>query len=67
MAPVRTQNDQCKAAAILSSTKRLLHIGKRVSGWLEQTAVRVRLGSSRLRLVAGADWFDIMKAARPVS
>jgi len=46
MAPVRTQNDQCKASAILSSTKRLLHIGKRVSGWLEQTAVRVRLGSS---------------------
>ena len=44
MAPVRAQNDQCEAVAILSSTKRLLHIGKRVSGWLEQLAIRVRLG-----------------------
>lgn len=46
MAPVRTQNDECETVAFLSTTKRLLHIGKRVSGWLEQTAVRVRLGSS---------------------
>jgi hypothetical protein len=46
MAPVRTQNDKCESVAIVSSTKRLLHIGKRICGWLEQLAIRFRLGGT---------------------
>ena len=39
MAPVRTQNDKCESVAFLSTTKCLLHIGKRICGWLEQSAL----------------------------
>ena len=46
MAPVRAQNDQCESVAIVSSTKRLLHIGNRISGGLEQLAVRIRFGGA---------------------
>ena len=44
MAPVRTQDDKCESVAIISTIKRLLHIGQRICGWLEQATVRVRLG-----------------------
>jgi hypothetical protein len=46
MAPVRTQNDECEAVAFLGTTHCLLHIGKRICGWLEQLAIRVRLGGN---------------------
>ena len=46
MAPVRTQNDQCESVVILSTTKCLLHIGKRIYRWLEQSAIRVCLGGT---------------------
>ena len=45
MTPVRAQNDKCESVAIASATKRLLHIGKRIYRWLEQTTIRVRIGS----------------------
>ena len=45
MTPVRAQNDKCESAIIASATKRLLHIGKRIYRWLEQTTIRVRIGS----------------------
>jgi hypothetical protein len=41
MAPVRTQNDKCESVAFLSTIKCLLHIGKRICGWLEQSTIRV--------------------------
>jgi len=44
MAPVRTQNDKCESVAVVSTTKRLPHIDKRIYGWLEQTTIRVRFG-----------------------
>ena len=46
MAPVRTQNDQCESVAFLSTTKRLLHIGKRIYRWLEQSAIWVRFSDT---------------------
>ena len=42
MAPVRAQNDKCESIAIVSTAHCLRHIGKRICGWLEQAAVRVR-------------------------
>ena len=46
MTPVRAQNDECASVAITSATKRLLHIGKRICGWLEQMTIRIRIGSA---------------------
>ena len=46
MAPVRAQDDQCESIAVVSTSKCLLHIGKRICGWLEQLAIRVRLGGT---------------------
>ena len=46
MAPVRSQNDQCESVAVVSTTQCLLHIGKRICGWLEQMTIRIRIGSA---------------------
>jgi hypothetical protein len=46
MAPVRTENDQCKPVAFLSITKCLLHIGQGICGWLKQLAIRVGLSGT---------------------
>ena len=45
MTPVRAQNDKCESVTIASATKRLLHIGKRIGRWLEQSTIRIRIGS----------------------
>ena len=45
MTPIRAQNDECESVAVASATKRLLHIGKRICRWLEQSTIRVRIGS----------------------
>ena len=46
MAPVRAQNDERQSVTIVSSTKRLLHIGNRICGWLEQLAIRAGFGGA---------------------
>jgi len=42
VAPIRTENDKYEFVSAVSTTKRLLHIGKRICGWLEQITIRVR-------------------------
>jgi len=45
MAPICTQYDKCESVVIVGTTKRSLHIGKSIYRWLEQSAIRVRIGS----------------------